>query len=124
MSTQRSQWVTSGLSGLLLVLMVVVMVGCSTGNFQFTGLPKSYYKVGGGYDIDFVAPHDGIAVLADERGRDVLQTRTLRQGESFTFNATPVMLEEQLGLNPEKAKISLYFIPRTLPPEGTTTGQR
>lgn len=121
MRTQTSQWLAAALTGLL----VVLVAGCNTGNFEFTtGLPKPYFKVGGGYDIQFVAPHDGIAVLADDRSREVLQTRTLRQGEDFTFQATPVMLEEQLGLDPDRVKISLYFIPRTLPPEGTTIHER
>lgn len=106
------------------VLTAVVFAGCgtsmlsSTGDFNSNGLPKQKYFVGGGLDIDWVAPQAGTAYLVEETTGKIIMTKSLEADDTFDFStgsAEPEGAKEIFGVEMSKLKFSLYFIPKNVP---------
>jgi hypothetical protein len=80
-------------------------------------LPAGQYFVGGGFNIDFVAPSDGTAYLVMRNQKKIVQTKPLKQGEHFTFSSSvqhPESFNEfYFGVPAKDAVIELYFVPAT-----------
>ncbi len=72
------------------------------------------YLVGGGIDISYIPSVGGTAHWVEETSKKILQTKTLKSGETGTFvlsAQSPEDFEELTGTKLSEAKFSLYFVP-------------
>jgi hypothetical protein len=84
-----------------------------------TGIPKDANRVGGGLEISYVAPDDGMINLIDRRSGKNLMSKSVVAGEKYEFHAKALNAEEEKkwGIDVKKADFILYFIPnRPKPP--------
>lgn len=114
--------------GTMLVIAALLAVsGCSTLNgsgykkradiFNYAGLPEKEYLVGGGYFISYRATVAGDLFLADEPSGRLIATVSLQPGEEheMIYDITDEKLSKNLdalGIDPQKAKFKLFFVPR------------
>jgi len=102
---------------LILGIVVVVIAGCmSNGPIGADGIPAKKYLVGGGFAIEWVAPTNGTAYLVEERGKKIIQTKSLVEGDKFDVSIDPTIAaaaqwDEILGTRILAAKLLLYFVP-------------
>ena len=83
------------------------------------GLPRDEYLVGGGFQIDWVAPADGTAylVMSGAEVNKLIQTEYLKEAEKFDFSmsvSSPEeieQIEKVLGAKMSEVRFSLYFVP-------------
>jgi hypothetical protein len=92
------------------------LAGCGTTRpLQADGLPGEEYLVGGGLMIDWEAPQDGTAYLVEKETGKIIETRSLKQGESYSFSASSPLqaqeFEQMLGISFSQARFLLYFKP-------------
>jgi len=90
-------------------------VACVTHSpFTEEGIPHSKYLVGGGFQMQYVAPTAGTALVVEESTSKILTTRTLDEGEMFDFEVDmePGDFITTLGISMPDARIALYFVPR------------
>ena len=85
------------------LLMLSFLAGCgTTGQLEADGLPGEEYLVGGGLMIDWEAPEDGTAYLVEKETGKIIETRSLKEGDSYTFSASSggqaQEFEEVLGI--------------------------
>ncbi len=100
--------------------LMVVAAGCTTLDgtqnepFTRTGLPKAQYLVGGGFEIDFAAPSNGVAHLIDVSSGRYVKTEYLDEDEDFEM---PYVVEVWVDTDQSTAvDLRLYFIPdETIP---------
>ena len=82
---------------------------------QADGLPGEEYLVGGGLMIDWEAPEDGTAYLVEKETGKIIETRSLKRGDSYSFSvssgAQAKEFEEALGIEFSEARFLLYFEP-------------
>ncbi len=100
----------------LLALTILMLVGCSTSPLlQPDGLPGEQYLVGGGMMIDWEAPATGTAYLVEKASGKIIETRSLAQGDSYTFSVSSggqaAEFEKMLGVRFSEARFLLYFQP-------------
>lgn len=93
----------------------LLITGCSNlqSPFDANGIPAARYRVGGGFDIDYLAPTTGTAVVVETTTHRVWVTQSVERGELFSFHlsADDSDLHERLSQNASEAKFSLYFLP-------------
>ncbi len=79
-------------------------------------LPDAPRLVGGGIMIDWKAPQSGTVYLVEQRTGKLIETRSLDEGEVYSFAATSVVqaddFEQVLGIRFGKARFMLYFEPQ------------
>ena len=104
--------------------LVVALAGCQSWRpamaadvFDYDGMPDSQYLVGGGYFINYRAPVEGDLYIADDDSNRLLATITLQPGENHELiydvkDQTLTANLEALGIDPKKAMIKVYFVPR------------
>jgi hypothetical protein len=103
--------VMSLLGGLLLV------GGCGPRK-QAVGvrLPDAPRLVGGGLMIGWKAPQPGTVYLVEQQTNKLVETRSLDEGEVYSFAATSVIqadeFEQMLGIKFSKARFALFFEPQ------------
>ena len=89
-------------------------VACVTHSpFTTEGIPNAKYLVGGGFQMQYVAPTAGTALVVEESTSKILTTRTLDEGEMFDFEVDlePDDFVTTLGISMSDARIALYFVP-------------
>lgn len=78
-------------------------------------LPDTPRLVGGGMMIEWKAPERGTVYLIEKRTAKIVETRSLEEGEVYSFAATSVVqadeFEQMLGIRFGKAQFQLYFEP-------------
>lgn len=98
----------------LLSILLLVGNGCiGGGQFRDNGLPAKRYLVGGGFDIEWVAPKAGTAHLVEETTGRIVQSKFLKEGDVFdlSMGLDPVEFKEFFGIDMGDAQFSLYFLP-------------
>ncbi|MCX5644479.1 MAG: hypothetical protein NTZ17_07310 [Phycisphaerae bacterium] len=95
---------------------VLLVGGCqSSGRSAAVRLPHSPRLVGGGMMIEWRTPERGTVYLIEERTGKIIETRSLEEGEVYSFTATSVVqadeLEQMLGIKFSRAHFQLYFEP-------------
>ncbi len=79
-------------------------------------LPDTPRLVGGGIMIGWKAPQPGTVYLVEQRTNKIIETRSLDEGEVYSFAATSVVqaddFEQMLGIRFGKARFMLYFEPQ------------
>lgn len=103
----------------ILSLCLVLISGCIFVNetaFDATrsGIPKTAQKIGGGFEIAYQLPEDGTIVLADKTTGKIIQTTSLREGETFEFSckAPERKTFKDIGVDIQKADFVIYFYPK------------
>jgi len=99
-----------------LMIMFLMLGGCRTNPpLQADGLPGEEFLIGGGMMIDWEAPATGTAYLVEKTSGKILETRSLNQGDSYTFSVTSggqaADFEKMLGVKFAEARFLLYFQP-------------
>jgi hypothetical protein len=109
----------------------LMLVGCASSspqtNGQFTprGIPAREYLVGGGFEIFYRAPNKGTAYWVEEATAKILQTKSLEEDEDIKVEVQsldPNDFKQMVGVEVAKARLSLYFIPRSQQVEGPFEG--
>jgi hypothetical protein len=100
--------------GLLSALLLVG--GCSTsGSLQADGLPEEEFLVGGGMMINWEAPTDGTAYLVEKSSDKIVETRSMKRGDTFDFSIGSTgqasEFEKVFGVKLSEARLLLYFEP-------------
>ena len=83
-------------------------------DFDSKGLPNQKYLVGGGLQIEWVAPEAGTAYLVEETTGKIVMTKSMQPGDKFEFNpgqADPKEAKEIFGVEMSELKFSLFFVP-------------
>ena len=98
------------------LLMLLSLSGCgTTRQLQADGLPGEEYLVGGGLMIDWEAPADGTAYLVEKETGKIIETRSLKEGDSYGFSVSSGTqakeFEDVLGIDFSQARFLLYFKP-------------
>ncbi len=79
-------------------------------------LPDAPRLVGGGVMIGWKAPQPGTVYLVEQQTNKIIETRSLDEGEVYSFTATSVVqaddFEQMLGIRFGKARFMLYFEPQ------------
>lgn len=104
------------------VLCVVLLGGCiiignevKPDNF---GQAKEGNRVGGGFNIKFVAPEDGTIHLLDKKSGKNILTESIMANTVYRFSATDLNKEQykKWGVDINKADFVLYFYPKNPKP--------
>jgi hypothetical protein len=100
----------------LVCLMSVVGCIIVTGNDfddKDKGMPKEGRRVGGGLEISYVAPEDGVISLIDRKTCKSLMSKSVVAGEKYQFSAKALdpENEKKWGVDVKKADFVLYFLP-------------
>lgn len=95
---------------------MVALGGCySHQRSELSRVPGKEHLVGGGIMIEWKAPESGTVYLVEERTGKIIETRSLEEGEVYTFAVTSIVqasdYEELLGLKFSKTRFLLYFEP-------------
>lgn len=106
------------------LLGVLAVSGCGAGKRSpVVRLPDTPQMVGGGMMIEWKAPERGTAYLVEKQTGKIVETRSLEEGEVYSFAATSVIqadeFEEMLGIRFSRARFLLYFEPAVA--EGSAT---
>lgn len=96
--------------------VVLAAGGCgSEQRSQMEYLPGEQYRVGGGIMIDWEAPEPGTVYLVEKQTGKIVETRTLAEGEAYTFEVSSIVQAEEfeklLGISFAKTRFMLYFEP-------------
>jgi hypothetical protein len=87
-------------------------------------LPDSPRLVGGGLMIEWKAPERGTVYLIEKQTGKIVETRSLEEGEVYSFAATSVVqadeFEQVLGIRFSRARFQLFFEPAGA---GTAAGE-
>jgi hypothetical protein len=73
---------------LIMCVSALYVTGCATcqSSFGMNGLPKEQYRVGGGLQIEYEIPADGVCYLVDVNTGKFLITETHSEGDSLSFH--------------------------------------
>ncbi|MCE5184916.1 MAG: hypothetical protein LLF76_02180 [Planctomycetaceae bacterium] len=73
---------------------------------------------GGGLEISYIAPEDGVLKLIDERTDRNLMSKSVTKGELYEFSAKALdpAEEKQWGVDIKKANFVLFFYPNPKAP--------
>jgi hypothetical protein len=102
------RWITRLVVGGLIVGTGLLGAGCRT------VVPERARQVGGGFDMEFTAPSNGLLYLADTHRKTILLSRSVSQGEAFRyFQGSVELAEESLDVNYKgnARDLRLYFEP-------------
>jgi hypothetical protein len=79
---------------------------------------KEAHKVGGGLEITYVVPEDGVINLVDRKSGKNLMSKSVIAGEKYEFSAKALNAEEEKkwGIDVRKADFILYFYPKNPKP--------
>jgi hypothetical protein len=96
--------------------LAVLVAGCGPDQgAAVTPLPDAPRLVGGGIMIAWQAPEPGTAYLVEKQTGKIVETRSLAEGETYSFAATSVVqadeFEQMLGIPFGRAQFLLYFEP-------------
>jgi hypothetical protein len=102
----------------MLVLTAVFVSGCVfiAGNSiepdKFG--PCKQNKVGGGFNITYIAPEDGTVQLVDKKSGKNILTQAISAGQEYKFSAQELDLQlyKAWGVDIHKADFVLYFHPK------------
>ena len=109
--------------GVAAILAAVLLVGCASKDQRFRPvtlsggqvLPGRQYLVGGGLTISWKAPEAGTVYLMEKKTRKLVETKSLEQGDVFSFTVDSTVRAQELGdilgINLAKAQFLLYFEP-------------
>jgi hypothetical protein len=134
MTTQSEKGIKNIIVAVLAAIFMVSISGCvaiisdQTEPFGPDKLPKPKYLVGGGLQIDWVAPYDGTAYLVKRGagGDKLIKTEYLKAGGNFEFSIMAgsqeeiEQIEKVLGCKLSEAELSLYFV---MPPKKDKEGK-
>jgi hypothetical protein len=117
--------------GTLFLSTCLVVGGCAESlqksrDFTGTGIPAKEYLVGGGFEIRYTAPADGTSYWVEETHAKVLATKSVTEGDDIEFKVEmedPNEFAMWAGIEPAKARLSLYFIPHRETAEGPFTDE-
>lgn len=103
-------------TGVCALLALWLLGGCASSRpLQADGLPGEEYLVGGGVMIEWEAPADGTVYLVEKQTSKIIETRSLKEGESYSFSvasgAQAQEFETVLGIDFSEARFLLYFKP-------------
>ena len=95
---------------------VLTVGGCTSSRRPaVVQLPDSPRLVGGGLIIGWKAPERGTVYLIEERTGKIVETRSLEEGDVYSFTATSVVqadeFEQMLGIRFSRAHFQLFFEP-------------
>ncbi len=119
-----------GMLAIVSVFSVALLGGCiiignevRPDNF---GQAKEVNRVGGGFNIKFVAPEDGTIHLLDKRSGKNILTESIMANTEFCFSAKDldIMQYKAWGIDVNKADFVLYFYPKNpkpIPPKPVLT---
>ena len=98
------------------LLLALLLSGCSTSrSLQADGLPGEEYLVGGGMMINWEAPADGTAYLVEKTSGKMVETRSMKQGDTYDFSVgsagQALEFEKVFGIKLSEAHLMLYFEP-------------
>lgn len=98
------------------ILAAGLIAGCaSKQRLGAAGLPGEQYLVGGGMTIEWKAPEAGTVYLLEKKTRKLVETRSLEEGEAYSFTVDSIVRAQELGdilgINLAKAQFLLYFEP-------------
>jgi hypothetical protein len=98
------------------LLGILAAGGCETGKpAPVVRLPDAPQMVGGGVMIAWKAPERGTVYLVEKQTNKIVETRSLEEGEVYSFSATSVVqadeFEQMLGIRFSRARFLLYFEP-------------
>jgi hypothetical protein len=89
------------------------MAGCASR--PVAEMPNAPRLVGGGMIITWTAPEPGTVFLIETRSGKIVETRSLKEGDIYSFAATSVVqadeFEQMLGIPFAKARFQLFFEP-------------
>lgn len=96
--------------------------GCgSQEQFRPPYLRGDYRIVGGGTRITWEAPGEGTVYLVEKKTGRLVETRSLEQGEAYTFTIETIVeaedIEQILGIDISDAEFLLYFEPAQSQPQ-------
>jgi hypothetical protein len=113
----RQSWTSVSRSvGVAAILAAALLAGCaSEKGFRVADLPGEQYLVGGGLNIGWKAPEAGTVYLMEKRTGKLVETRSLKEGEVYSFTVDSIVRAEELGdilgINLARAEFLLYFEP-------------
>ena len=115
MNVQHHRHLING-AGVCALLVLSLLGGCwKERHLQADHLPADQYLVGGGVMIEWEAPEDGTVYLVEKQTSKIIETRTLGEGESYSFSvasgAQAKEFEAVLGIDFSEARFLLYFKP-------------
>ncbi len=102
--------------GIAAILAAGLLAGCaSKERLRVAGLPGEQYLVGGGLNISWKAPEAGTVYLMEKRTGKLVETRSLEEGEVYSFTVDSIVRAQELGdilgMNLARAQFVLYFEP-------------
>ena len=105
--------------GSILAVCLVGLSGCNTFQgapddlFLQSGIPGQQYRVGGGFQIRYIAPEAGIVYLVEQRTGTLLGTESLLRGQVFEFFPSEEVVEgfKRVGIELAKGEFVIYFVP-------------
>lgn len=106
---------------IVFALMLLLITGCfssaSKRAFDYDGMPKDRYVVGGGYEIQYRAGADGDLFIADTHAKKLLATISLERGQMHTFDCgirdqQTLEFMRAMGVDSSNAIIRVYFVER------------
>jgi len=102
--------------GIAAILAAGLLAGCaSKERLHVAGLPGEQYLVGGGLNISWKAPEAGTVYLVEKRTGKLIGTRSLEEGDVFSFTVDSTVRAQELGdilgINMTRAEFLLYFEP-------------
>ena len=94
-------------------MMALSLAGCASSNpdFNHLSVPKKNFLVGGGFNIQYTAPCNGVAYWVEESTHKILETQSLKTNEKCEFNGKPDVISASLGISKTLIQLTLYFIP-------------
>jgi hypothetical protein len=111
-------------AGVLVVVVslagITLLASCNAERAsQFSRMPGEKQLVGGGMMIEWRAPEAGTVYLVEKTTGKIVETRSLEEGEKYSWTVTSVVqaedLQELLGIKFSKARFLLYFEPAVAP---------
>lgn len=103
----------------IMTVALVTVTGCQTFQtssgdlFGVGGIPGDEYRVGGGYQIRYVAPEAGVVYLVEHRSGTLLGTESLNRGQMFEFFPSQEVVDgfKRVDVDLSKGEFVIYFVP-------------
>lgn len=98
---------------------ILVLAGCSVVHpsseslFLQNGIPAEHYRVGGGFQIRYIAPEAGVVYLVEHRSYKLLGTESLLRNQVFEFFPTEEVVDGfyRVGIDLSEGEFVIYFVP-------------
>ena len=103
----------------LTAIALLALAGCQTHTtasgelFGAGGIPGDPYRVGGGFQIRYIAPEAGVVSLVENQTGTLLGTESLNRGQVFEFFPTQDVVEGfgRVGVDLSEGQFVIYFVP-------------